>query len=657
MTAIPVSIAPGAAAWLLTYAIHSTVLLAGAWILTRLLRGRRLALQELIWRTAVIGGLVTASLQLGLGVGPDALRLGVTPSAPASRPAAAPAADAPEAAPLLPATAARFSPLPTPATPPASSWPWALLAPWLLGAALGLARLLGAARSLRYLLADRLPLTGGSLAAALHRLLALLPRPPVVRLSSSEALPVPIALGVRRPEICVPERVLAELPGPQQEGLCAHELAHLVRRDPLWSALLSGLEVVFFFQPLNRVARRQLAELAELRCDAWAARTTGRGRDLARCLATVAEWGTGMDSCPLPASPLLGSGRLTRRVRQLVAGHLEPDSGLRNRAAFPLAAGVVLGLALVLPGATTVRAAGEDPRPPSPPATPSPASAPVPALAPVAAPAQAPAPVPAPAPVAAPAPAPPPAEHRSHRHLVTGDADVDFDLDEVTIDPATRAEMERLQAEVQQLSEQITAKVTKRLEGMDLPNQEAIEKLQEEIEARQQEMSLEIERDMAELNISDADHEKLEADMERLSREVARLAREAAEGTPGERTDVERELAERSRELARRSREYADRVRPSEEQLREIREKAREMAAQMRPTDEELQRLRDQARKMAEQLRPDREELRALQDKIRERAQSLRELARRLAREHYAGRSEEAEPEAEPTEPPKQPQH
>ena len=58
-----------ALAWLLTYAIHSTVLLAFVWLLSRT---RRLSpgASELLWKSAMIGAIVTSSLQLSLDVRP-----------------------------------------------------------------------------------------------------------------------------------------------------------------------------------------------------------------------------------------------------------------------------------------------------------------------------------------------------------------------------------------------------------------------------------------------------------------------------------------------------------------------------------------------------------------------------------------------------------
>src|SRR5438046_5311551 len=49
-------------AWLLTYLIHSTVLLGVAWLVTR---PRRLepAARELLWKVALVEGLVTGTIQ------------------------------------------------------------------------------------------------------------------------------------------------------------------------------------------------------------------------------------------------------------------------------------------------------------------------------------------------------------------------------------------------------------------------------------------------------------------------------------------------------------------------------------------------------------------------------------------------------------------
>src|SRR5439155_26499816 len=104
----------------------------------------------------------------------------------------------------------------------------------------------------------------------------------------------PVALGLS--EICVPELALSNLGAEQQRSMLAHELAHLARRDSLWLAGARLIERCFFFQPLNRLATRELETTAEYLSGDGAMRKTGSAVALAKCLATVAEW--------IQASPL-----------------------------------------------------------------------------------------------------------------------------------------------------------------------------------------------------------------------------------------------------------------------------------------------------------------------------------------------------------------
>jgi hypothetical protein len=63
-----------AAAWLLTYSLHSTLFLALAWLASNRLAGRRARLEEAMWRFALVGALVTATVQLAAGWEPVAGR-------------------------------------------------------------------------------------------------------------------------------------------------------------------------------------------------------------------------------------------------------------------------------------------------------------------------------------------------------------------------------------------------------------------------------------------------------------------------------------------------------------------------------------------------------------------------------------------------------
>jgi hypothetical protein len=438
-----------ALAWLLTYALHSTLLLATAWAATRGLGGRRLRLQETIWRCALLGALVTASAQLAFGQlghapiagrwtlaasgasaavladAPDAALVGhaagATGEAHAAVPAAAPetgaAARAAELAtrlfgshataphgvglgwrgeregrerrersvaaegvaavagrPLERALKSAWSPL--------RSW---LLPAWLLGA---LALTLGHVRSylaLRRRLRYRPQVVGGGVLARLAGLVRQSGLTRRVRLTCTWRLRVPVALGLRAAEVCVPPRALFELDDEQQDALLAHELAHLERRDPFWLPLTQVLAAVFFFQPLNWLARRRLRELSELLSDEWAVARTGRPLSLAGCLAEVAGWslagrGTNLVSRHPARLPVPGMAdrpsQLAHRIRRLLDGArmappppvapMQGQAPARRHLAVLLAAvpTVLLAVALAAPGVS----AGSSPAPVTAPA-------------------------------------------------------------------------------------------------------------------------------------------------------------------------------------------------------------------------------------------------------------------------------------------------
>jgi HEAT repeat protein/beta-lactamase regulating signal transducer with metallopeptidase domain len=334
-------------AWLLTYAIHSTVLLCLAWLLVRVRRWSPGA-SELLWKSALLGGILTASVQLRLDVRPAGTVMLQRPAVTA--PAAAPApVDWPEAtAPtrdthitsVSKSSPERSGPLISMSRSSAVVLAWGIVA-LILGFSYMARRLILVGR-----LGDRRAVPEGRLLDMLGGLArdAGLRRTP--RLTCTSRISSPIALGVG--EICVPETALTDLDLEQQRSLLAHELAHLARRDPLWLGLTSMIERVLWIQPLNRVANRQIATSAEFLCDDWAVRRTGSGVPLARCLAQVAEW---IQASPLGV-PVAGMAEerslLVSRVSRLLEGVKPSTRSTRGLAVGAVA--VLIAMIVVAPG-------------------------------------------------------------------------------------------------------------------------------------------------------------------------------------------------------------------------------------------------------------------------------------------------------------------
>ena len=339
--------AADALAWLMTYALHSTLLLGGVWLLTSRGPVRSHHLRDLYWKAALVGGVVTATGQVLLrqvdwagafqaraareGIVVDAVALPMP--MPLGRRPAEPAGT------TEPAAAA-----PAPGVPLSTI----LFIAWGGIAALALGGLAAAHRRLARRLGWREDVRDYAVLSLLDSLRSDAGMHRAVRLTQSDGLASPIALG--RSEICVPRAVLTDLDAAQQRSVLAHELAHLARRDPLWLTGASLLERIFFFQPLNRLARRRIQESAEYLCDDWAVGRTGSGLTMAKSLMKVAEW---MHAEPSPV-PLAGMAenpsQLVSRVKRLV----EHRGGLEARRAWPvpLACGLLLLTAAAVPGVT-----------------------------------------------------------------------------------------------------------------------------------------------------------------------------------------------------------------------------------------------------------------------------------------------------------------
>lgn len=467
--------------WLATYGLHSTLFLGGAWLLCALRPPKANRNRERVWKLALVGGVVSASLQLAVGLRPllghiewapanvaetePEARASKRPTLAAVEPKVEPAtrraersktvrADSPRREPRFPAArptrsdghgpaliepdeeraheldrasdepvrpasvaapvdvavdvaasdeeaiaapleqgspaapAARTTDLePGQAAEPATNsapeprlelassasaglaartetGPSSVLSRWaglvLLGwIAVGLVGLLGLAASwtcLRRRMLGRQVLRAGALLELFEDLRARAGLKRAVRLSVSARIRSPFSTGFFRPEVCVPSAVLTDLTRSQQEALLAHELAHLVRRDPAWFGLGFLIETLLFFQPLNRIARRELAELAELACDDWAVRWTGARLALASCLTEVAGWVVGEPRRLVSPPGLAGQrSRLGQRVMRLLDDRRSP-AGEPPTPWWPtLAGGAVALVVLAMPGVSAAR--------------------------------------------------------------------------------------------------------------------------------------------------------------------------------------------------------------------------------------------------------------------------------------------------------------
>lgn len=379
-------------AWLLTYLVHSTLLIALAALVS--IRVSSNGWRDMLWKVALVGGIVTATVQMALGLEPVAgqhqlpgnvtaetewgvgsgeLVVRAEPDrqvpdriAPASGPASEPvnattsSASSVQAPVITEPAAATESGSQTWSMPSARS---TLLGIWAGIALLLLVRLAYRHVRLLRMLGDRRQVVESGLPEMLAELRRNTGIWRPVWLAASPSCPSPLALGAS--EICVPERFLDELGRDEQRAALAHELAHIARRDPLWHLIAGIVESVLFIQPLNALVRLRMREAAEHLCDDWAVHHVGSEVGLARCLATVASW-VSPNVEPIPVGVMAmaeGGSPLLVRVQRLL-DHRSEALGVSGVTRGLVAALLLITLAGAAPAvvARAPQQAAEEPR-------------------------------------------------------------------------------------------------------------------------------------------------------------------------------------------------------------------------------------------------------------------------------------------------------
>ena len=304
--------------WLLTYAIHSSMLL----LVITLLAHRSSSEQSLerLWRIGLFGPVLTTSLQ---EIVPGWFATLVLPGGSS-----------------VAGFGAREILLASATNGLSSSTIvviWVAVTAWAVTALGGIGWLLLGHFRLSRMLRGRTPLSVAS-------------HPSITNIRVAPHLSTPIALVSG--ELCLPAAALNDLSGDELNAVIAHEQEHIRRRDPFWLLISSVVCRLLFFQPLNWIAATRLRALAEFQCDATAVRKTSPVA-VAGALVAVSHW---IGRKPLAVPGMVSRESLTvRRVRRILEGRLATES-LGRVVAF--AALFLLSLAALGPGVALQSGAG-----------------------------------------------------------------------------------------------------------------------------------------------------------------------------------------------------------------------------------------------------------------------------------------------------------
>jgi uncharacterized protein YjbI with pentapeptide repeats/beta-lactamase regulating signal transducer with metallopeptidase domain len=128
-----------------------------------------------------------------------------------------------------------------------------------------------------------------------------------VRLCVSEAIDVPVAVGLFDAMILIPQALLERLSPQEVEQISLHELAHLRRADD-WSNCMQRLIVAALgWNPAALFVAQQLELEREVACDDWVLSSVHAVRPYALCLTKMAE------TAAWPHHPMPAPGVFTTR--------------------------------------------------------------------------------------------------------------------------------------------------------------------------------------------------------------------------------------------------------------------------------------------------------------------------------------------------------
>jgi beta-lactamase regulating signal transducer with metallopeptidase domain len=189
----------------------------------------------------------------------------------------------------------------------------------------------------------------------------------------------PMAAGLFRPAILLPERLLAELDQDELDQIRVHETAHLIRRDDIALLIERTIEALFALHPVVRWITRRIDLEREIACDDFVVEHTGQARPYASCLTRVVEIAGGVRSPIVAAAATEEHSHLARRIEMLLDKKRHKGTRLL-KARYLLMAAALVALAFIAvrtPALIAFAAAeqsnsfdGQPPEPPSPPMAP-----------------------------------------------------------------------------------------------------------------------------------------------------------------------------------------------------------------------------------------------------------------------------------------------
>lgn len=254
----------------------------------------------------------------------------------------APASTYPQVQITLPVQALAVEPAPIVATPGREGSLTAAAAVgglYVLGLLVALARLAYGSRKLSEMRRGAVAVKDLAVQAELASLASVWNRgePPTV--FESEQFSGPVTLGLWSPSIFLPGEY-RRWTGLRLRSVLAHECAHIVRRDTLWTWLVALTRAIYWFHPAAWLIQQRTAVLMEQACDDFAVRAVGDSGEYAQALVATAS--ADGSQIPQQTGALAMASNLTSRIDRVLDGESWHSGTVRRRWAAVLVLGVVV---------------------------------------------------------------------------------------------------------------------------------------------------------------------------------------------------------------------------------------------------------------------------------------------------------------------------
>ena len=158
-----------------------------------------------------------------------------------------------------------------------------------------------------------------------------------------------LALGCHRSYIIVSQGLAALLDDEEMEGLLAHELSHIKRRDTFWGAIVGVCYHLLIFSPFAHAAYHNFVRAREEAADDLAIRVSGLPLALASCLIKAYRFSRGHLQLAPGSAGLLSTKAGDDRISRLL-GETARGSGARPAGRIPavFTAIIVVGVVLMM---------------------------------------------------------------------------------------------------------------------------------------------------------------------------------------------------------------------------------------------------------------------------------------------------------------------